>query len=241
VGSKPTASTLGGSSYFADINGDGEMNLIVKDKGNWGFYARQFTSPLTWKPFHPFKKFPNLSTNRNDIRFVDLTGDGLSDILITQDNALIWYQSLGEEGYGDGGKNIQFLDEEDGPRGLFVGMDASIHLADMTGDGLNDLVRISNGEVCYWPNTGYGNFGRKITMASSPWFADYAEFDQRSRPPPSLLLVHGESVLTLDMLHLQISMDLVRTMYYTSEPGPSKFISIKREIVSAKEKPFHSL
>jgi hypothetical protein len=179
VGSRPTASTIGGSSYFADINGDGEMNLMIKNKGNWGFYSRQFTSPLTWKPFQQFKKFPNLPTNRTDIRFVDLTGDGLPDILITQDNGLVWYQSLGEEGYGDGGRNIQFLDEEDGPRGLFTGMDGAIHLADMTGDGLNDLVRIANGEVCYWPNTGYGTFGRKITMTNSPWFADYREFDQR--------------------------------------------------------------
>ena len=28
----------------------------------------------------------------------------------------------------------------------------SIYLADMSGDGLSDLVRIRNGEVCYWPN-----------------------------------------------------------------------------------------
>ena len=26
----------------------------------------------------------------------------------------------------------------------------------MSGDGLTDLVRIRNGEVCYWPNLGYG-------------------------------------------------------------------------------------
>ena len=35
----------------------------------------------------------------------------------------------------------------------------SIYLADMSGDGLTDLVRIRNGEVCYWPNLGYGRFG----------------------------------------------------------------------------------
>ncbi|NJL73230.1 MAG: hypothetical protein HC888_17665, partial [Candidatus Competibacteraceae bacterium] len=30
----------------------------------------------------------------------------------------------------------------------------TIQLADMTGDGLVDLVRIRNGEVCYWQNLG---------------------------------------------------------------------------------------
>ncbi len=40
----------------------------------------------------------------------------------------------------------------------------SIYLADMCGDGLPDLVRIRNGEVCYGPNLGYGRFGAKVTM-----------------------------------------------------------------------------
>ena len=36
------------------------------------------------------------------------------------------------------------------------------------GDGLTDLVRIRNGEVCYWPNLGYGRFGAKVTMDNAP-------------------------------------------------------------------------
>ena len=44
----------------------------------------------------------------------------------------------------------------------------SIYLADMSGDGLTDLVRIRNGEVCYWPNLGYGRFGAKVTMDNAP-------------------------------------------------------------------------
>jgi hypothetical protein len=35
---------------------------------------------------------------------------------------------------------------------------------------LTDLVRIRNGEVCYWPNLGYGRFGAKVTMDSAPRF-----------------------------------------------------------------------
>src|SRR5205085_7818 len=46
----------------------------------------------------------------------------------------------------------------------------SIHLADMSGDGLTDLVRIRNGEVCYWPNLGFGRFGAKIVMDGAPIF-----------------------------------------------------------------------
>ena len=49
----------------------------------------------------------------------------------------------------------------------------------MCGDGLTDLVRIRNGEVCYWPNLGYGRFGAKVTMDNAPWFDDPDQFDQR--------------------------------------------------------------
>src|SRR4029077_8851054 len=52
-------------------------------------------------------------------------------------------------------------------------------LADQSGDGLADLVRIRNGEVCYWPNLGYGRFGSKVTMDHAPQFDHAEQFDQR--------------------------------------------------------------
>ena len=42
---------------------------------------------------------------------------------------------------------------------MFADGTQSVYLADMSGDGLADLVRVRNGEVCYWPNLGYGRFG----------------------------------------------------------------------------------
>jgi hypothetical protein len=40
----------------------------------------------------------------------------------------------------------------------------------MTGDGLSDIVRVRNGSVDYWPNLGYGRFGRQIGMRGAPVF-----------------------------------------------------------------------
>ena len=39
-------------------------------------------------------------------------------------------------------------------------------LVDMVGDGLSDRVRVRNGEVVYWPNLGYGNFGTPVIISS---------------------------------------------------------------------------
>ena len=55
---------------------------------------------------------------------------------------------------------------------VFADPTQSMFLADMSGDGLTDIVRIFNGEVVCWPNLGYGCFGPKLTMDNSPRLAD---------------------------------------------------------------------
>ena len=106
---------------------------------------------------------------RDDPKFVDLTGDGHADILITEHEVFTWYPSLAEEGLARQVRQAA-RDEENGPRLVFADGTQSIYLADMSGDGLTDLVRIRNGEVCYWPNLGYGRFGAKVTMDNAPRF-----------------------------------------------------------------------
>ncbi|MGH8555884.1 MAG: FG-GAP repeat domain-containing protein [Methylococcales bacterium] len=75
-------------------------------------------------------------------------------------------------------------------------------LADLSGDGLTDLARITNGEVCYWPNLGYGRFGAKVTMDDSPWFDAPDLFDPRrirladidGSGTTDILYLHGKGV-----------------------------------------------
>ena len=51
-----------------------------------GFYGRTFDAG--WEGFRPFRSMPNLNWNDANLRFVDLTGDGIADVLITEDDAL---------------------------------------------------------------------------------------------------------------------------------------------------------
>ena len=99
--------------------------------------------------------------------------------MISEDEAFCWYPSLAEAGFASAERVQKALDEEEGPRLVFADGTQSLYLADFSGDGLTDLVRIRNGEVCYWPNLGYGRFGAKVTMDNAPWFDGPDVFDQR--------------------------------------------------------------
>src|SRR4029077_21231088 len=68
---------------------------------------------------------------------------------------------------------------------------------DLSGNGLADLLRIRNGEICYWPNLGYGRFGAKVTMGNAPLFDDVEHFN-----PRNVLLVDVDGSGTADIIYL---------------------------------------
>ncbi|MEL7147541.1 MAG: toxin TcdB middle/N-terminal domain-containing protein, partial [Bacteroidota bacterium] len=97
-------------------------------------------------------------------RMIDLDGDGFPDLVLTEDHCLTWYASRGKEGYESAKRNSLPFDEEAGPAIVFSEAFQTVFLADMCGDGLTDIVRITNRSICYWPNLGYGHFGEKVTL-----------------------------------------------------------------------------
>jgi hypothetical protein len=176
VASQPVGGLANGAQ-FLDLAGNGKPDLVTMRGAVAGFYER--THDEGWESFIAFKSLPVLDWDNPNLKFIDLDGDGHSDILITEDNCFVWHPSLAEEGFGASERVYQPWDEEQGPRVVFADSTQSIHLADMSGDGLTDIVRIRNGEVCYWANLGYGRFGAKVTMDNAPWFDMPDIFNQR--------------------------------------------------------------
>lgn len=175
---KPSLADLsGGRQQLIDLAGDGQLDLVAFAGSSPGFYER--TQDEDWEPFKTFGRLPNIRWDEPNMRFVDLNGDGHADVLITENEALTWYPSLAEEGFDSARSVRKPFDEEKGPRLVLADATQSVYLADMCGDGLTDLVRIRNGEVCYWPNLGYGRFGAKVTMDNSPWFDNPDQFNHQ--------------------------------------------------------------
>jgi RHS repeat-associated protein len=171
------ASLTSGTQQLLDLSGDGKLDLVDFQGRCPGFFER--TDDADWQPFQPFSSLPVLDWRNPNLKFIDLTGDGFADLLISEDQVFWWHTSLSTIGFGPAQRVSQAFDEEKGPRLVFADGTETIFLADCSGDGLTDLVRVRNGEVCYWPNLGYGRFGAKVTMDQSPLFDRQDSFDGR--------------------------------------------------------------
>lgn len=217
VALKPTVALSGGAE-FMDLAGDGQPDVVVMEGPTPGLYEHDDAEG--WQPFRPFSSRLNRDLRAPNIKFVDLDGDGHADVLITEDDALVWHASLAEDGFGPARRVAQALDEEKGPRVVFADGTQSIYLADLSGDGLTDLVRIRNGEVCYWPNLGYGRFGAKVTMDNAPRLDNPDQFDHKR-----IRLADIDGSGTTDIIYLH--RDGVRLYFNQSGNGWSQPHTLK--------------
>lgn len=180
---------------LVDLAGDGQLDVVNFSGPNPGFYERG--TEQGWSNFRSFRQVPNVDWQDPNLRTVDLTGDGHADVLVTEHEVLTWYPSEQEEGFGEARKTAAALDENVGPRVVFSNPEQTLFLADMSGDGLSDFVRVRNGELCYWPNLGYGRFGAKVAMDNAPLFEHADQFD-----PSRLRLADIDGSGTVDVIYL---------------------------------------
>ena len=197
VATKPSiANVNAGQQQLMDLGGAGKLCLVQFSRPMAGFYEREDDGQ--WLSFTPFQSIPNIEWNNNpNLKSLDLTGDGHADILITEDDVFRWYPSRAKHGFGPAETANKALDEEKGPALVFADATQSVYVADMSGDSLTDIVRIRNGEICYWPNLGYGRFGAKVTMNNPPRFDNQDQFEQRR-----IRLVDIDGSGTTDIIYL---------------------------------------
>ncbi len=144
-----------------DLDGDGAADLIRADRPLAGYLPRipggGFGRPVVWD------QSPAIAPDWSNARLVDLDGDGRADLMATRDEHLLLFYRDAEGGWSPQPQSI--------PRSAAPVLDLSerhVRLADMSGDGSLDIVRVDGARVTWWPYLGAGRWGEPIQMANSP-------------------------------------------------------------------------
>jgi virulence plasmid B protein/glycosyltransferase TcdB-like subunit of Tc toxin/VCBS repeat protein len=151
-----------------DANGDGRLDLMVTNDTLAGYYPMAHNASWDRRSFQRYKSPPTFSLEDPEVRLIDLDGDGVTDAIRSgtslecafNDPRLGWSRIVPVHRKPlEVFPNVNFSD----PR---------VKFGDMTGDGMQDIVLVYDGNIEYWPNLGYGNWGRRIHMRNSPRFKD---------------------------------------------------------------------
>jgi len=167
VAETPTIDSFGESGVlFADADGSATADMIVAgaqplhgyfENGGEDGWSRFVAYPRGHAAAPPWTS--------GTVRLMDADGDGRVDAIASDTNAFTVWRNGGPDGWSE--PAIRPITDDGGPAGVDFA-DPLVHLADMNGDGLPDIVRVASGRVEYWPGLGDGNFGSRVVMASSP-------------------------------------------------------------------------
>ncbi|MCB9592813.1 MAG: hypothetical protein H6719_08775 [Sandaracinaceae bacterium] len=139
----------------------------------------------------------DLGRDGTHLRVVDVNNDHLIDVVRTTGTVMQTWLNLGWLPGGDGrfgsytftGTDYELSTQPVESCLLQEGLpvdfeDPEVRLADMNGDGLQDLVKIRRGRVVYWPGRGDGVFG--TGDRTCPRGAGANRYIEMGSPPPEL-------------------------------------------------------
>ena len=149
-------------SYFADLEGNGKLQLVIYGSGGNGYFERNNDK---WSGFKPFQT--RITGEYKAIESVSMCGNGKKDVVLVEQNTMRIYYSDGKKGYKSSGRVST-------PAGFpcknLSRTGGYVMFSNFYGDGLMHRVRVKNGSVEVWPSLGYGKFGKKRNIKNAPVF-----------------------------------------------------------------------
>jgi RHS repeat-associated protein len=149
-----------------DADGDGRADLFVASTPVAGFFPMTNAGGWSQRSFRSYPQLPSVNLADASVKLIDLDGDGLTDVLQSGTGLRAWFNDVdpAQAWLRTAASN------GDGPQVDLA--DPRVRLADMTGDGLSDIVLLHSGSISYWPNLGHGRWGPKVVMRTAPRLPD---------------------------------------------------------------------
>ena len=151
-----------------DADGDGRIDLLVTAGAAAGAYPLNFNGAWDLPASRPSTAMPSFSLDDPEVKLVDLDGDGVTDAIRSGSRLECFFYDRYQ-----GWQELRAFERkalQDFPNVSFS--DSRVKWGDMTGDNLQDIVLVYDGNVEYWPNLGHGQWGKRIHMQNSPKFGD---------------------------------------------------------------------
>ncbi len=164
-----TVSLERGNVGFADLDGNGRVDLFAADQPLQLAFRADARGGFDPAPV-VFESVPTVGLARRQTRLVDTDGDGVVDLYATETGHHLWYRHVAGRGFTEPVAIPRLNDLAEFPDVSFA--NPGVHVADMTGDGLTDIVEVRSGFVAYWPSLGHGRWGRRVVMATPPVLPD---------------------------------------------------------------------
>lgn len=149
-----------------DADGNGRIDLMTMRNGLSGYFPLQYDGTWDQQSFQRYRQAPGFHPQDPEVQLVDLDGDGVTDAIRSGSRLECFFHDPAEGWNETRQVPRQSLDQF--PDVTFS--DRRVRWADMSGDGLQDIVLVYAGNVDYWPNQGYGSWGRRVHMENSPRF-----------------------------------------------------------------------
>jgi hypothetical protein len=134
-----------------DADGDGRSDLLVTSEALSGYFPLHAEDDHVAGTFRRYAFAPSFDLEDREVRLFDLDGDGITDAIRSGARLECFFN------HPESGWDAELAVERRAPD-IFpdvVFSDPRVRVADMTGDGLQDIVLVHDGLVQYWPQLGH--------------------------------------------------------------------------------------